>query len=238
VTCKVDEDDTEEVIDPWFREHRGEGNQILPRALQQLIKTKASGLMEERRMEEARAWFQRPREMGQWSPRSATVQTCPDKYRALCQIYDEVKTSEATTGWMAIQARGRMVHLWTCYVEAEAVVGDDGYEVPREWGQTIRAQRKRALFNVLYPQFGTREDLQLPREGATAWRAFGRRLRGARRWHTIVEELGWDILGRIPHLEVSNHWVETGLKEAEFRIWIEAIKHFNPGGTVVVQEEN
>jgi hypothetical protein len=236
-----EDEDEDEVVDPWFREHRLDGDVMVAAPLQKTMVRYAKAIAGKTMLEEWRALFAYWRAKGHLTQRSGVQDGgaldergpgVPIKYQALYQAYGEVSHAEASQGWMTIANRCRMVNLWHYYRQALDDDAEEGDEQARERGQTRRAMRKQDLFRILHPQ------MRDPTDGRwkTAWGDFTRRLSGAKRWHTLQQELGYGILGLIPHSTVSNSWVERKLREPQFHLWVKAIKHFNPRCLEVITE--
>lgn len=85
------------------------------------------------------------------------------------------------------------------------------------------------MFNLLHPTLSGIADVDAKGASKQRWEAFTNRLRFAKRWYTLQEELGYGVLALIPERVVPNRWVQKELSATEFAVWIQAIKHFRPG---------
>jgi len=219
-------------IDPWFNEILAKHGPIKP-SLQSKMKKTAMAIAGRRAVQDWQDFFQCWREKGLLTSRPVSrsqplvrLQTLPDEIARFYYIYDEVRTADTATNFKAITHRCRMVRLFDLYHQAESVQVKD--EPPPERGQTRQSQRKRFLFDLLYPASQGIKDITKNEASKSNWNAFTSRLRFASRWQLLVEELGYGILGLIPEELVPNRWTQRGMSDPEFAIWIRAIDHYNP----------
>lgn len=81
----------------------------------------------------------------------------------------------------------------------------------------VRTEAIAALVKLVYPA-PTKRDHEV----------FRNRLKQAKRWHTIVQGLGWGSLLLIPHEEVSNWWLERVLRVGQLQVFIDLVKRERP----------
>ena len=130
------------------------------------------------------------------------LQMLPREIALFYYAYDEVKTADTATNFKAITHRCRMVKLFHLYYKAESVYIEG--EPPLLHGQTQTAQRKQLLFNLLYSRYEGIKDVAKNEASKLDWNAFAKRLSAATRWNTILQELGYGVLGLIPKELVPN----------------------------------
>jgi len=219
-------------IDPWFNEVLARHSTIKP-SLQTKMKKAAVAIAGRRAVQDWQDFFQCWREKGLLTSRPASrgqpllrLQTLPNEIVHFYYIYDEVRTADTATSFKAITHRCRMVRLFHLYCQAESVPVED--EPPLERGQTRQSQRKRFLFSLLYPASEGIKDVAKNESSKSDWNAFTKRLSAATRWQMLVEEFGYGVLGLIPEELVPNRWIQRGMSDPEFAIWIRAVTHFNP----------
>lgn len=235
----------EELVDPWFRDFPldKEGT-LLARIAQAKIKRRAMAIAGPEVVEDWQAFMASWRRNGFLTSRPSSrnhlvvpehLENLPVEVTDFYYAYDRVKTTEVADSFKAITHRFRMARLWMVYSRAEDVEIQDQ---PRlQHGQTRQAQRKRFLFDLLYPTFGGISVINEKKSASRKqWIAFSNHLQYAKRWHTLQEELGYGVLALIPERVVPNRWVQKELNAIEFAVWIQAIKHFRPGYEKAVQQ--
>jgi hypothetical protein len=233
----------EELVDPWFRDFPSDKRgTLLTRTTQAKIKRRAMAITGPEVVEDWQAFMASWRENGFLTSRPTSrnslvvpkrLDNLPVEIADFYYAYNRVKTTEIADSFKAITHRFRMARLWMLYSRAEDVEIQD--PAPLQLGQTKQAQRKRFLFDLLHPTLGGVTDIDANRASKKPWDAFTNRLRFAKRWYTLQEELGYGVLALIPERVVPNRWVQKELNVAEFAIWIQAIKHFRPGYEKAVQ---
>lgn len=150
--------------------------------------------------------------------------------RDIQEFYHSFRRAEAFNvieSFRAITYRFRMVELWQLYQRAALTIPDTETSTLRP-GQTKQSRYKRHLFNVLYPEFTGVTSIHKNRSSRPAWTNFTYQLANASRWFELQEALGPGVLGLITERRIPKSWVESTLKQEEFRLWIEVIKYFNP----------
>jgi hypothetical protein len=222
------------VIDEWFYAATIKGA-LLPLARQQKLKQMAIKIAGPEAFEEWRLflqnWHAKPRSAEQALSHPASTQILqaadqPGEVVQFCTAYRETLQADTKQKNEFIWHRLRMVRLQQLYATAETIVARD--PKPLRSGQTRQAQFKRALFDVLYPQYAIITTPMNDARSRSVWQEFGRLLGYAYRWHTIKERLGYGVLGLIPSQLVSNNWIQNDLSIDEFYIWLDVIEHFNP----------
>jgi hypothetical protein len=222
-------------VDPWFDTViKEESIQIKP-SLQAKMRKSAMAIASRRAVEDWQDFFRCWREKGLLTSRPTSrnsafplvrLETLPGAITNFYQAYDEVRTADTATSFKAITYRCRMVRLFELYHYAEVVPIPD--EPPPQQGQTRQAQRKRFLFNLLHPGLEGIKDVMKNEASKADWNTFTKRLSAATRWQMLADKLGYGVLGLIPESLVANTWVQRGMTDPEFAIWIRAIPYFNP----------
>lgn len=143
------------------------------------------------------------------------------------RVYEDTNTAEVATYVRTMTARCRLVRLAELYETAieEPIEGEEH----KPSGFTARAFRKAKMFVTLYPQYVTCFP-QVARPQAVCradFKGFTYRLDLAHRWAELVQTFGSGIVGLVPET-VTNRWLERGLTNAMFAVWIKVIQEFNP----------
>lgn len=136
--------------------------------------------------------------------------------------YHKVKQAKISQLLYAILYRVTLASLHDAYQNAELAVG--GTSTP---GVSYRSQAKQELFNVVYPGHETVAKPSANPSTKSLWTEYGHQLQKAQRWHYMRENLGMGVLGLILEKTVTNTWVERGLLNSEFYLWVSIVQHSN-----------